>query len=106
MAVGSEAEVADGLTGVLGTTEDQSVASGGGTESKLVEGDGLTTGSDNASAGSGGEAQSSNGVLGELEKTLVVGDGADNDNGPLLLGGSVGYEAGQRHRGTVDLGHK
>jgi len=106
VAVGTEAEVADGLTGVLGTTEDQGVGTSGGTEGQLVEGDGLTTGGQDAGTGGGGEAQSSHGDLGELEETVVVGDGAHNNNGALLVLGDVGNDAGQRDRGTVDLGHK
>lgn len=107
--MGTEAEVLDGLTGVLGTTEEEGVASGRSTESKLVQSQSLTAGSQDASAGSGSEAKSSHGALGELEKTVVVGDGSNNDNG-LVVGlgllGSVGGNAGQRHGGSVDLGEE
>lgn len=106
MAVGAKAEVPDGLTGVLGAAEDQGVAASGGTESKLVQSDGLTTGGEDAGAGSSGEAESRNRDLGDGQETVVVGDSADNDDGPLLVLGNVGGNAGQRHRGTVDLGHK
>ena len=106
MLVGTEAEVANGLAGVLGTAEDQGVAASGGTQSKLVEGDGLTSGGDNASAGGSGEAESGDGELGEVQQALVVGDGTDNNDGALVVLGGVGDNARQRHRGTVDLGHK
>lgn len=106
MAVGTEAEVLHGLTGVLGSTEDQSVGTSGGTEGQLVEGDGLTTGSNDASTGGSGEAEGSDGELGEGEHAVVVGDGADNDDGALLVLGGVANNAGKRNRGTVNLGHK
>ena len=84
MLVGTEAEVLDGLTGVLGATEDQSVATGRSTESKLVQSDGLTTGGDDASASSGGETKGSDSHLGESEEAVVVRDSSDNDDGALL----------------------
>lgn len=106
VAVGTEAEVLDGLTGVLGATEDEGVATGGGAEGKLVEGDGLTTGGEDAGTGGGGEAEGSNGHLGEGEHAVVIGDGADDDDGALLLLGGVGHNAGEGDWGPVDLGHK
>lgn len=107
MLVGTEAEVLDGLTAVLGSTKDQSVASGRSTESELIEGDGLTTGGSNSGTGSGSESKSGNGGLGESQKSVVIGDGADNDDGALLaLLVDVGNNAGQRNGGAVDLGHE
>lgn len=107
MLVGSHAEVLDGLTAVLGSTEDQGVASGRSTESKLIQGDGLTTGSGNAGTSGGGESQSGDGGLGERQKSVVIGDGADNDDGALLaLLVDVGNNSGQRNGRAVDLGHK
>lgn len=82
--VWAHAEVLDGLTAVLGSTEDQGVASGRSTESELIQGDGLTTGSGNSGTSGGGESQSGDGGLGERQKSVVIGDGADNDDGALL----------------------
>lgn len=103
MLVGAHAEVLDGLTGVLGATEQEGVASGGGTESELVEGEALTTSSENAGTGGGSESQSSDGDLGDLEETVVVGDGADDDDGlvSLVAAGDLGLDTRQRDRGTV-----
>jgi hypothetical protein len=107
VAVGTEAEVLDGLAAVLGATEDQGVAASGGTESELIEGDGLTTGSDDASTGGGSEAESGDGGLREGQESVVVGDGANNDDDALLLLlADVADDAGQRHGRTVDLGHE
>lgn len=106
MLVGAEAEMLNSLTSALGSTQDQGVASGRGTKSKLIQSDGLAAGSDNTSAGSGSEAQSSYGKLGEGEKAVVIGDGADYDHGALLLLVDVGDNARERHRWAVHLRHK
>lgn len=103
----TEAEVLEGLTAVLRSTEDQSVASGRSTESELVQGDGLTTGGGNSGTGSGSESKSGDGGLGEAQKSVVIGDGADDDDGALLaLLVDVGNNAGQRNGRAVDLGHE
>lgn len=103
--VGAHAEVADGLTGVAGTTEDQSVLTSGGATSKLVEGDALTAGLDNAGTGGLGETESGNGSLGDLEEAVVISDGADNDDGLVLstLLEESTRDAGNRNRRAVDL---
>lgn len=104
--VGAHAEVLNGLTGVLGTAEQQGVAAGRGTQSELVQGEGLTTGGQDASAGSGGEAESSDAQLGDFEKTVVIGDGADNNDGLALLALGLANNARDRDRGSVDTRHK
>ena len=104
--MGTHAEVLESLAGVLGTAEDQGVAASGRTESKLVQGDGLTAGGDDASTGGGGESESGHGELRELQEAVVVGDGADNDDGALLLLGDVRGDSRQGHRRAVHLGHK
>lgn len=77
VGVGTEAEVLERLTRVLGSTEEEGVGSGWEAGGDLVDGQGLTTSSLDARAGGGGESESSNGQLGELEQTDVVGDGAN-----------------------------
>lgn len=107
MLVGTEAEVLDGLTAVLGATEDQGVATSGGTKSKLVQSDSFATSGHNAGTGGGGEAESRNSNLGAGEKTVVVSNGADDDDGALLaLLVDVGNDARQGNGRTVDLGHE
>lgn len=106
MLVGTEAEVTDGLTGVAGATEEESVGTSRGTAGELVEGDGLTTSLHNAGTGTLGEAEGGNGDLlrGGLE-TVVVGDSANDNNG--LAGGTRALEstvdAGNRDRRAVGL---
>lgn len=107
MLVGTESEVLDGLTGVLGSTEEEGVASGRGAEGKLIQGEDLAAGSQDARAGSGGEAEGSDAELGDGQETVVIGDGADDDDG-LVVGllGDVGDDSGEGHRGPVDAGHE
>ena len=107
MLVGTEAEVLDSLSGVLGATEEQGVASGRGTESKLVQGQDLTTSGHDAGTGSSGEAESSNAELGDGQETVVISDGANNHNG-LVVGllGSVGDNSRDGDGRPVDAGHK
>jgi hypothetical protein len=56
----------DGLTGVLGSTEEEGVGTGGGTGGDLVDGKDLTTGLHDAGASRGGETESCNRQLGEF----------------------------------------
>lgn len=108
MGVWSETERLDGLTGVLWSAEQEGVGSGWGSEGELVEGEGLTSGSENSGAGSGGELQGGNGELWDGESTVVVCDGSDNNNGlSIVLGGvwvgSVPDDSRERNWWTVDL---
>lgn len=75
--MGTEAEVLDGLTGVLGTTEEDGVGASGEPGSDLIDGEGLTSSLLDAGTSRGSEAEGSDGELGELKETVVVGDGAD-----------------------------
>ena len=107
MLVWSETEVLDGLTGVFGTSEKEGVAASWGTESQLIESQGLSSGSKDACASSCGESESSNAELRNGQETIVVCDSTDNDDGSLLaLLGSVCNNSGDGHRGSVDAGHK
>ncbi len=106
MLVWSHTEVPESLTG-LWTSEEEGVGSGWRTESELIQREDLTAGSDDASAGSGGEAERSDGELWDGQEAVVISDGTDNDNG-LVVGllGNVGNDSGDRHWWPVDAGHK
>lgn len=107
MLVGTEAEVLDGLTGVLGSTEEEGVGTGGLLESELIESQGLAASGEDASAGSGGETEGRNGDGGDLEETVVIGDGTDNNDGLLLVAVlDVVDNARDRHGRTVDAAHE
>ncbi len=103
---GTHAEMLDGLTGVLLAAEQDGVGTGGGTKSKLVKGDDLTAGLQDAGLGGLGDAQAGDRQLGDLEETVVVSDGSDNDSGLAILAGHVAGNTGDRHGGTVDARHK
>lgn len=89
VGVGAETEVLDSLTCVLGATEEESVGTSRGAESKLVEGESLASGFDDASTGRSGEAESSDGDLRELKKTVVIRDRGNDDDGLSLCTVSV-----------------
>ena len=104
--VWAETEVLEGLTG-LWSTEEEGVASGWGAESKLIQGENLTTGSQDAGAGGSGEAEGGDGELWDSQEAVVISDGSDNDNG-LVVGllGDVGGDSGEGHWWSVDAGHE
>jgi len=108
--VRTETKVLDGLARVLGAPQQDSVGTGGGTESELIEGDGLTTSGQDAGAGGSSEPQSSDGELGDLKDTVVIGNGSDNNNGLVGLQGllvvDIAENPGERNGGAVDLGHE
>lgn len=107
MLVGTEAEVLDSLTGVLGAAEEEGVGTSGLLKSQLVKGDGLAAGGNNAGTGGGGEAKGSDLGLGALNQAVVVGDGADNDNGLLLVAVlQVACDARQGDGRAVGARHK
>lgn len=103
----AKAEVLEGLARVLGPAEEDGVGASGLLESELIEGDGLAAGGNDAGAGSGGEAQSGDLDLGDDQKAVVIGDGADDDHRLLLVAVlEVGRNAGQRDGGAVDAAHE
>lgn len=107
VTVRAKAEVLDGFTSVLRSTEQQSVGASGSTQGKLVEGENLTASLLNSCTGGGSEAKRGDGQLGDSQQTVVVCDSSNNDDGLSLLGlVQVGDDARQGDGGTVDLGHE
>ena len=106
MLVGSETEMLDSLSGVLWSSEENGVASSWGSESQLIQGQGPTTGGKNAGTGGSSEAESSNADLWDGQKTVVISDGSDDDNGSLLLLVGLGCDSGDGNGRSVDTGHK
>lgn len=62
--VWSHTEVLDGLTSVLGSSQQNNIATSWGTESELIESETLTTSLLNSCSGSSGESESDDGKLG------------------------------------------
>lgn len=99
----------DGLSDVSLSSEQDSVGTGRSSESELVQGQSLTTGSDNSFSGRGGEFEGGNGELGNLGESLVVEDGTDSDDGlGIVRVGSSGLldDSGEGDWGSVDLAHE
>lgn len=99
-------KVLNSLTDVPLTPEKDSVGTSGGTESKLVKSEGLTASGSDALSGSDRESKSGDGELGNLGETLVVEDGANDDDGLGVVGVRVlGLldDSRERNGGSVDL---
>ena len=107
MLVWAKAEMLDCLTGVLGTSEEQGVASSGSTESQLVQSQDLSSGSKNTGTSSGGESEGSNAELGDGQEAVVVCDGSNDHNSALvIIAVSVRNNSGDGDGGSVDAGHE
>lgn len=111
MLVRAKTEVLDRLSSVLGSPNEKGVASSRRSQRKLVESQSLASGCLDPGASSGRKPQSSNGELGDREKTVVISDGTNNDDGLVIVVGRVWVstvlnDAGDRDRGPVDLGHE
>lgn len=94
----------DGLTGVLATTDKKGVGASGGAEGELIKGQALTTSLDDAGTGSLGEAEGADGELGDLKETLVISDGANQDEDLTLVTLSKPSKARDGKRRAVDAG--
>lgn len=108
MLVGTESEMLDGLTGVLGTSDQDDIAAGRVSQSQLVQSQSLTTGLLDPGTSSGGESESSDVQLGDGQESVVVGDGTDDRNRLAFvcllrtLALCLGHEAGDGDWGSVD----
>jgi hypothetical protein len=105
--VGAETKVLDSLSGVLGSTEKERVATSGSPQGQLVESQSLSASGNDASTSGGSEAKGSNADLGDGQETVVIRDSANNDDG-LVVGllGDVCHYSGQRNWGSVDARHE
>lgn len=86
VGVWTKAKVLDGLTCVLWTAEEEGVGTSWRAHGELVNCDALTAGLGDPGTGGSGEAKSSDGELWNFEKTVVVGDGTNQDDGLALVG--------------------
>lgn len=111
VGVWTETKVLDSLTGVLWTAEEKSVGTSWRAHGELVDCEALTTGLGDPGTGGSGEAKSSDRDLWNLQKTVVVGDGTNKDDGLALVGlgrvcvGGGADDARNGHWWAVDLGH-
>ena len=98
----------DGLTSVLGTSQQDDIAASRVSQSQLVQSQSLTTGLLDPGTGSGGESESSDVQFGDSQESVVVGDGADDRNCLAFvcllcaLGLCLGDKSRDRHWWSVD----
>lgn len=104
--VWAHSEVLDSLASVLWSSEEKSVASLWCAESELIEGEGLTASLQDTGTSSGSEAESSHADLWDGQETVVIGDGSNNNDSPLLLLLDVGNDSGDGYWWAVDTAHK
>ena len=97
-------EVCQGLT-AFRSTEQHGVGSSGCPQGKLIEGDALSTGGDDALAGILGERKSTNTHLGALHHTDIIGDLSNDDGNLSILVGHVLGKTVKAKGWGVDLGH-
>lgn len=107
----THAEVSDGLSVVLLSSEEHDVGSGRCSHGELVEGDALTSGLCDSSSGGRGKSQGGDGEFWDVDQSVVVGDGSDDGDGSLGLGGilrirDLSGNVGDRDGRSVDLGHE
>ena len=101
---GSLSEVGEGLA-AGGSTQQDSVGSSGSPQGKLIKGDALASGGDDALAGILGEGEGADAHLGAFEHTNIIGDLANDDGDLAVLVGHVLGETVEANGRGVDLGH-
>lgn len=107
VAVGSEAEVLDSFTSVLGATEEESVGSSRCPKCELIQSQSLTPSLLNPGSRSSGESQRGHREFGNGEKTIVISNGSNHNNGLALVGiGDIGNESRKGDGRAVDSRHK
>jgi len=82
--VWSHAKVLNSLSGVLWSSKEESVASGRGSQGQLIESQGLSPSGKDARTSGSSEAESSHAELGDGQETIVIGDGADHNDGLVV----------------------
>jgi hypothetical protein len=102
---GAVTEVANSLASTLATTEQNSVATLGGSKGKLIKGKAFTTSLCNAGSGISSEFEGTNGELWDFKKSNIVGDSSDNDGSLSILSFHVASQSRNGDWGLVKAGH-
>lgn len=111
MFVRAKPEVLNRLPSILGPSDEECVAPSRRPQGKLIKSQSLASGCLDPGASSGSESQSGDGKLRDREETVIISDGADNDDSLIVVVGRVWVstildDTGDRDRGPVDLGHE
>jgi hypothetical protein len=105
--VWAKSEMLYSLSGILGSSQQQGVASCRSSQCKLIQSQNFSTSSQNPGTCSSSESERGHTKLGNCEKTVVICNRADNNNGLVVrLLGSVRHDSRQRYRRPVDARHK
>jgi len=103
--VGSVTEVADGLSGVSLAAKQDRVGASGAPQGQLVQGEAFATSSQDASSGSGGEAEGGDRKLRHLKQSDIVSHGGDDHNSLSRGVFDSTSDARNGHGGSVDAAH-
>jgi len=110
--VWSHTEVLDGLSGVLGSSQQNNIATSWSSQGQLIKGQAFTTSLLNPGSGCRCESESGDGELGDDLKSVVVGDSANDCDGLALvsllgtLSANFAVDSGDRHGRSVYSRHE
>jgi len=105
----THAKVLDRFAGVPLAPEEKRATAGGCPQSELVQGQRLSTSTQDALFCTASEAESGHRYAGELDEADVIGDGSDDDDGLSLVAGrrsDLLHDSRKGDRRAVDLGHE
>ena len=102
----AHAEVFNSFTGVLGSSEEEGVASGWCSKSQLVHCQDLASSTKNTGASRSSESQSRDTELRNSQEAVIICDSSDDDNSPAFLLSGVCHDSGKGDRRSVDSGHE
>ena len=72
----------------------------------MIQGQSLSSSSQDAGTSSGSESESGNTDLGDGQEAVVISNGTDNHNGALILLAKVRNDTGDRDGRSVNAGHE
>lgn len=87
-----------------GSSQQESVGTGRSLNDEFIDGLALATSLGDAGTSSLGEAESSNVELRAVQKTFIISDSANNNNGSVSFGTKVLNNFGDGDRGSVGTG--
>lgn len=101
-----EPKMLHGLPRILWSSKQHAVTSSGGSQCQLINRQALSARFLDSRACRRGKTQSGNGEFRYFEQTVVIGDGADYDEGFGILGRvrGVSSQTGKGDGGTIDAG--
>jgi len=98
----------DSLTGLARSLKKQSVLASWSSESQLIKSDNFTSSFQDSLTGLLSDSEGTDGHLGDVEDSDVIGDGSNNDSNLVSISSllHVTSQAGDGVRRAVDLAHE